>query len=548
MKKLTKILVSTFVLLGLTIGLMSLKKANDNSFEIIKNIEIFNTLYKELNKNYVDELDPTEMMTIAITAMLKACDPYTRYISEADVERYRINKEGRYEGLGARVKKIGDYVTIIEPYENGPAKNAGLLAGDKIAKIEEIDVKGLTPDDVQDILNGYPSENISLTIQRYGQEEPIIKTLSRQEIDAHNVPFSGMVNDKVGYVVLTKFSENAAKNVRGAIAELKTNNPELEGIVLDLRNNPGGYLREAIALCNVFIPKDKIVVSTRNKVPEWSQEYKTKIEPLDTEIPLAVLINSSSASASEIVSGVMQDYDRGVLVGEKSFGKGLVQNTRPLLYKTQLKMTTSKYYIPSGRCIQSVSYNEDGEPIEVEESRRNKFSTASGREVYDGGGVSPDIEVSSESSNPFIDYLQKEDVILFYATQYYLTNPNKEIGDDFAFTDLKSFSEFVKGYHFEHEFEPFKLLESLETSVQDNYGDSSMKDQFKSLETKLAGMQEKMIMNNADLLNQQITDEIILRYKDRSGLIEASLDRDQTVLEAAKVLLEPEKYNKILGK
>lgn len=549
MKKLSKILVSSLVVFGLAIGLMSVRKTdNNNSFEIIKNIEIFNTLYKELNKNYVDELDPTEMMNIAITAMLKACDPYTRYISEADVERYRINKEGRYEGLGARVKKIGDYVTIIEPYENGPAKKAGLLAGDKIAKIEDIDIKGLTTDDVKDILNGYPAENISVTILRYGQKDPLVKTLSRQEIDSDNVPFYGMVNDKVGYVVLTKFSESAAKNVRGAIAELKTKNPNMEGIVLDLRNNPGGYLREAIALCNVFIPKGKMVVSTRNKVPEWSQEYKTKADPLDTDIPLAVLINSNSASASEIVSGVMQDYDRGILVGEKSFGKGLVQNTRPLLYKTQLKMTTSKYYIPSGRCIQSVSYNEEGESIELDASLRNQFTTERGRVVYDGGGVSPDITISSESKNPFIEYLQKEDVILFFATQYYLDHPDQKIDDDFTFTDIKSFATFVQNYRFEHEFEPMRLLESLETSVEENYGSGSLSSEIKSVQNELASMQEKMILNNADLLNDQITDEIILRYKDRSGLIEASLHRDETVLEAASLLVNPTEYNKILHK
>ncbi len=548
MKRISRIVGGVVVVIGLVIGLTSSNRGTNNSFEIVKNIEIFNTLYRELNKNYVDELDPTEMMNIAITAMLKACDPYTRYISEADVEQYRYYSEGRYEGLGARVKKIGDYVTIIEPYENGPAQQAGLIAGDKMIRIEDIDLKGLSTDDVKDIMNGYPADEIKLSVIRFGQKEPIKVVLKRQEIDSENVPFFGMVDDEVGYVILTKFSKNASGNVRGAIAELKTKNPGLKGIILDLRNNGGGYLHEAVGLCNVFIPKGQLVVSTKNKVPEWAQEYKTKTEPLDTEIPLAVLINGSSASASEIVSGVMQDYDRGVLVGERSFGKGLVQNTRKLLYKTQLKMTTAKYYIPSGRCIQSVSYDENGEPVHIDESLRQKFTTSAGRTVLDGGGVDPDVKVGEDSDNAFMEYLDKEDVILFYATQYYLDHPNQTIDENFTFTDIKSFADFVKDYDFQHEFEPFRLLSSLETSVDEVYKPDALKSNFQSMRNDLSKMQSDLIVQHKDELTSKITDEIILRYKNRSGLIEASLHRDPEVLEAVSILTNPSEYNKILKK
>ena len=387
---------------------------NDKYFEIIKNIEIFSTVYKELNTHYVDDIDPGQLMRVGIDAMMTSLDPYTNYYSESQVQSYRISTEGRYNGIGAVSKVIDDKITITEIIEDGPAHLAGVKVGDQILKINGESTEGRSNEDVVQIVRGFPGSTLSLSINRDGQVQGFM--LDRNDIKLKNVPYSGMVDDNIAYVNLTTFTQNASGNIGQAIQELKKDN-ELEGLILDLRNNGGGLLREAVGLSNLFIDSGLEVVSTKGKVKDRDKSYKTTKDALDAEIPLVVLINDRSASASEIVAGTIQDYDRGVLMGQRSFGKGLVQNHREVGYNSRIKVTTSKYYIPSGRCIQSVEYS-DGEPKDISDEDRGVFHTKNGRPVLDGGGVTPDVKLELDEVPSILKSLEKDDWIFKYINQY----------------------------------------------------------------------------------------------------------------------------------
>ncbi|TAE90170.1 MAG: S41 family peptidase, partial [Bacteroidetes bacterium] len=404
------------IALGL-FGLFSFNNASTNYFEISKNLDIFATLFREVNTYYVDDVDAGKLMKKAIDEMLESLDPYTNYISEAEAEDFRFQMTGQYGGIGSLVGTKGDYIVITDPYEGYPAQKSDLRAGDVLLEIEGKSTKGKSTSDISKLLKGQPGTQVKLLIKREGEGE-LLKVVTREEIQLKNVPYYGMVSDNTGYIRLASFTQNAGKEVHDAMVELKKN-AALKHVILDVRGNPGGLLHESINIVNVFIPTGQEVVSTKGKVQEWDKSYKSLNQPVDVEIPLVVLTNRGSASASEIVSGSIQDLDRGVVIGQKTFGKGLVQSTRPLTYNSQLKVTTAKYYTPSGRCIQALDYshrNPDGSVGNVPDSLKKVFKTKGGRKVLDGGGVDPDIATKQNNYSKITESLLTNYLIFDYAT------------------------------------------------------------------------------------------------------------------------------------
>ncbi|WP_339611426.1 S41 family peptidase, partial [uncultured Planktosalinus sp.] len=419
-------------------------------FEIAKQIEIFTTLFKELNMNYVDETVPAELMDKAIKGMLEELDPYTVYYNEQDVEQARINQTGAYTGIGAAVKTQKDKLIVIEPWKDGPADKAGLKAGDEIIKIGEVEVASFN-DDAGELLKGAPGSTLNVSFRRQGKNQST--TITREAVELNAVPFFTLMEGNVGYIVLSAFNQKTTTQTKAALLDLKKQGAE--SIILDLRGNPGGLMRESINIVNLFIPKGEIISTTQSVIEKYNQTYRTSFEPVDTEIPLAVLINGRSASASEIVSGAIQDLDRGVVVGARSFGKGLVQRPKELTYGTQLKVTISKYYTPSGRCIQAEDYfnrDENGDPIRASAETFNAFKTKGGRTVYDGGGIQPDVEMETAVFSPITTALLKANSIFDFATEYYYKH-QYENWNNFNFTDqdYDDFLAFLKQRNFTFE-------------------------------------------------------------------------------------------------
>ncbi|MEL7148404.1 MAG: S41 family peptidase [Bacteroidota bacterium] len=434
---------SSVVLVLVVVMLSAFKPVNDNYFAIIKNLDIFASLYKELNAYYVDELNPNKLIKTGIDAMLESLDPYTNYIPADQIENYRTMTTGEYGGIGALVQRVDGVNTVLMCYEGYPAHDAGIKIGDQVLAINGIDLSDKNSEEISTLLKGQSKSGIKLMVSRTDKSDPFEVTVSREKINIKNVPYQGMVNDEVGYLKLTDFTMKAGQEVKDAVKQLKSQGAK--NIILDVRGNPGGLLQEAVNISNVFIPKGKEVVSTKGKFQSKDETYATINEPVDTEIPLVVLTGSSSASASEIVAGVIQDYDRGVLIGRKTFGKGLVQISRPLSYQSQLKVTTAKYYIPSGRCIQAIDYshrNPDGSVGKIPDSLKVAFQTYGGRVVYDGGGVDPDIVVVKEKLSPVARSLSDKYLLFHYATKYYYSR--EDIGDphNFQLTD-QEYKEFV---------------------------------------------------------------------------------------------------------
>lgn len=529
------------VLLGLSFSPLP---TNRQEFEISKNLEIFATLYKELHADYVDELDPNKVMRDGIDAMLKNLDPFTNYIPESDIERYRLLREGTFNAVGAEYKKIDDYVTFTELYAGQSADQAGIKIGDQILSIDGKDVKGKSADEVDFFLRGAKGTAVEMVLRRPGQATDLKVKITRDELEQPNVPYSGLVDNDIAYVALSTFSQDAGRNVANALADLRKKNPELKGIILDLRNNGGGLLLEAVNLCNVFIPKGELVVTTKGKLKENSSAYRTNNTAVEAELPLAVLIDKYSASASEIVSGVIQDYDRGVLIGQRSYGKGLVQNTTDVGYNSKLKLTTAKYYIPSGRCIQSVEY-KNGEPVDIPEAQRNVFRTRNNREVRDGGGVLPDIKIAHPGSIPVIKTIQDQDLIFRFVTQYQQGKPAPASIDDLNFQDFAAFVQFLQKDQTIFRTEAEKTLETLRNQIKsEGYNLSTLA----ALEKELTNAQLEQLNQNKALVNTLIEKEIANRYFYVTGKIQLGLLRDQEVKEAIKVLRDPSRYKQILGK
>ncbi len=537
--------LSTIVLLALFS--MAFIDGDNKQFEISKNLEIFTNIYKELNTHYVDDIDPARFMRTGIEAMLQTLDPYTNYISESDIESYRYMAEGKYDGIGARVRKMGDYVTIVEPYEGGPAIDAGLRAGDMIIAVEGKDAKGKKTDEVNDVLKGFPGTDVNITIRRPGEDKDRNVVVKRDEVSVKNVPYSGMLDNHTGYVVLTTFSANAGKNVGDAIRNLREENPEMKNLIFDLRDNGGGYLREAVNISNLFIPRNEVVVTTKGKVRDRDRSYKTMNEPLVPDMPVVILTNKWTASASEIVSGVVQDLDRGVILGDKTYGKGLVQNTVDLDYNSKLKLTTAKYYIPSGRCIQSVSY-ADGEPIDVPDDQKAEFRTVGGRIVLDGGGIIPDVRIDDSEETSIVRFLQENNLIFDYATKYHQEHPEISSAVDFQFEDFTDFVDFVHEKNIAFKTKTEKVIDDLMAAAEADHFDQFINEHLSQIQKSIDQEKADDLQENKDRIINLLETEIVSRYYYQTGKTEKSLRNDQEIQLALNILSDHEEYRSYLRK
>ncbi len=540
MKKLLKkrILIPFF---ALTVFITGSAFQND-FFEIAKQIEIFTTLYKEINMNYVDETNPANLMDTAIKSMLKDLDPYTQFYNEQDVEAEKIKRTGDYTGIGANVRTMKDKLVILEPYKEYPADKAGLKAGDEIIKIENTVIANYK-DDAGDLLKGTNGSQVNVTYLRQGEEFTTKITRSEIEIDA--VPHFSMVDDKTGYIVLDKFNNKASQQTGYAVRDLKAQGAER--IILDLRGNPGGLLLEAVNVVNLFVPKGQLVVTTKSKVKKYNREYYTQKDPIDTDIPLVVLINGSSASASEIVSGSLQDLDRAVIVGSRSFGKGLVQRPKPLSYGTQLKITISRYYTPSGRCIQALDYlhrDDKGNAVRIEKDKYNEFKTKNGRKVFDGGGVLPDETLNVNENSEITNAIQNDFLIFDYATEYYYKHPKIDVTDfELSDADFNAFKSYLKTNNFTYITETEKALaDVLKSAEKENLDDNIQKD-YNALISNLNNSKALAIDENKDDLLTLLTDEIVKRYVYREGLYEYYKVHNLEIKKAATILSNPNTYN-----
>lgn len=539
------------VLVIAVLGMATVTTDDGKYFEITKNIEIFTNLYKEINTFYVDEIDPARLMRTGIDAMLGSLDPYTNYISESEMEGFRIMTKGTYGGIGAMISKRGKYVVITEPYEGFAAHKAGLKAGDMIVKIDGKSAEGKDTDDISDILKGSPGTQVELNVLRpdvNGATTELNITLEREKIVVPNVPYYSMIENDIAYITLTTFTERAGANVEKALRELQRDN-KVKGVIFDLRGNGGGLLNEAINVSNVFINKGEEVVTTRGKIKDWDRSFGTRNKPVDLEVPLAVLIDGSSASASEIVSGVIQDLDRGVLVGQKSFGKGLVQNTRDVGYNSRVKLTTAKYYIPSGRCIQAVSY-KDGKSIDIPDSLKTAFKTRNGREVFDGAGIRPDIKIENEKFSNIAVSLIRKNLIFEYATEYTFKHKTIAKAKEFDLTDadFEAFVQFLNGKDYAYETTSEKALKDLEEKAKKEKYFDAIKSDISQVKAKIEEDKKNDLYKFKPQIKDLLEREIVSRYYYQKGEIEVGLKNDPEIKEAVSVLLDKERYNKILKK
>ncbi len=548
LKRKSIIILSAILLSGF--AFMGLNNVDNKNFEIAKNLDIYYSLFRELNTFYVDEVDPGKLVKESIDDMLSSLDPYTNYIPESDIEDFRFMTTGEYGGIGALIAKHGDEIIISEPYEGFPAHKSGLMAGDVILEVEGKSTEKMTTEDVSNLLKGSVGQTIKVKIKRFGQKKLMDVDIVREKITIDPVSYYGMLNSETGYIHLSSFTKDCAEKVKKAMLDLK----EAKGaksLILDLRGNPGGLLVESVNLCNLFIGKDMEVVSTKGKVKEWDKVYKTTGNPVDTEIPLVVLVNRGSASASEIVSGTMQDLDRAVIIGTRTFGKGLVQTTRDLSYNSKLKVTTAKYYIPSGRCIQALDYshrNEDGSVGHVPDSLITQFSTKNGRKVYDGGGVMPDIKIEEEEVSNLTVGLIRDFKLFDFATKFRSENQTIASVDNFEITDAiyNDFISFVESSNFTYTSETQKKLKELrETAKEEKYLDFA-DSQIAELEKSLAPDLDRDLLKFRPEVSDLLKSEIVSRYYYQVGSVKASISKDKSVEKALTILANSDEYKKIL--
>ncbi len=532
--------------IAVLILLLSTVSFKSDFFEIAKQIEIFTTMFKELNINYVDETNPAELMDTAIKAMLDDLDPYTIYWNEQDVEASKIRNTGEYTGIGASIKALEDKIVIIETYKNYPADKAGLKAGDEIIQIGK-DIKVADyKEDAGELLKGASGTKVEITYTRQGKTYTTV--LTREEIEVKAVPFYTLLNDNTAYIVLSKFNEKASKETIDALKDLKTQGADK--VILDLRGNPGGLLNEAVNVTNIFVPKGELITTTKSSVKKYNKEYFTNNQPIDTEIPLVVLVNGRSASASEIVAGSIQDLDRGVVIGARSFGKGLVQRPKKLTYGTQVKITISRYYTPSGRCIQALDYwnrDKDNKAVRVEEKDFKSFKTKNGRTVYDGGGIQPDIEVETSNYSNITTALLKSDAIFYYGTKYFYSHKLKD-PKDFKFTesDFEDFKTFIKQSDFDFETETEVSLEKAFKTAKKEKIDQDISESYNALLESIKVFKDKELDKHKNEIIALLTDEIIKRYFYREGLYKYYVTHNPEVAKSKEILNNKNKYLKIL--
>ena len=541
--------ISTVLLI--TITAFSSLAFVDNYFEISKNLEIFTSTYKEINSNYVDDVDAAKLMRTGIEAMVESLDPYTNYISESEVEDYRFMTTGQYGGVGATIFQRDKQVVVREIYEGYPAQKAGIKPGDILLEIDGKVMTGKNNNEVSKFLKGSAGTELEVMVKRDGIEKPFKVIIKREEIQIDNVPYYGMINENTGIIQLKGFTQNAGREVKNALMELKKN-PNLKNIILDLRGNPGGLLHEAVDIANIFVNKGELAVDTRGKNKESNKKYYTINEPIDAEIPLAILTNSSSASASEIVSGVVQDLDRGVIIGQRTFGKGLVQTTRPLTYNAQLKITTAKYYIPSGRCIQALDYsnrNEDGSVGKVPDSLIKEFKTKSGRKVYDGGGVAPDFKTDLQTYSVITQALLNKNIIFDFVNKYVAKNPNAPTLSNFTLKDkeYEDFIAYVKSTNFDYQTKSEKILDDYrEAAVKEKYYDA-VKTDLDQLKNKLMHDKGADLLKFKSEIKEILEEEIASRYYYQKGRIVQSLKNDIEVKQALEVFNNIQLYKLTLS-
>ena len=517
----------------------------EDFFEVAKQIEIFTTLFKELNKNYVDETNPGELMDKAIKGMLASLDPYTVFFNEQDVVKFKINNTGEYTGIGVLITRKEDRLIIKEPYKNFPADKAGLKAGDEIIQIGDVLIADFK-DDASQLLKGAKNTKIDIKYIRQGKTNTTQIVLD--EVEIKSVPFFGKIDDKTGYIVLAHFNKKAGLETKNALEQLKKEGAER--IVLDLRNNPGGLLNEAVTICNLFVPKNEIIVTTKSKIDKHNNVYKTTKEPVDTEIPLAIIVNGRSASASEIVSGALQDLDRAVIIGSRSFGKGLVQRPVDLTYGTQLKVTISRYYTPSGRCIQALDYarkDKNGIATKRDEKNYTAFKTKKGRTVYDGGGIQPDIVLEETKLSAITEALEKNDAIFNFATQYYFKNPN--LGNtipSISESDYQDFKQFLKSSKFAFDTQTELALKNTLAAAKKEKIDEAITLEYQQLVTALQKSENALLDKNQKEIKNLIQEELIKRYQYQEGLYQFYLKNNLEIKRAVQVLNSPIEYKTIL--
>ena len=513
-------------------------------FEVAKQIEIYNSLFKELNMYYVDEINPADLTDKAIKNTLKDLDPYTNFYNEQDVEDAKIRREGEYAGIGVSVYYTDKGIQLKEIYKGFSADKSGLKAGDIIISVDGQSLKNMERDELSMFLKGTPNTKVNAKVLRQGQV--IDKILVREKVEVNPVPYFKMVDDEIGYITLTRFNNKASSEIKKAFVALKEKG--MKKLVFDLRSNPGGSLLEAINISNFFIPKGKTIVTTKAKIKKWSNNYRGSNDALDLEIPIVVLVNGSSASASEIVSGSLQDYDRAVIMGQRSFGKGLVQRQKELTYGTQLKLTISKYYTPSGRCIQELDYtNRDSKTGVVPKfSARgiNAFKTANGRTVYDGGGIMPDVEIKLSEKTEATKALISSKALFNFATDYYYQNKNIADSESFKFTktDFKNFAKYL-----EKDTTFLTPQEKLFEEAYKSSKNSLISKEYASLKNKLVAQKLSAIKKNEDILTSLLQEEILLKYYYKEGVYENQLKNDETISEALNLLKNQQKYNQILS-
>jgi carboxyl-terminal processing protease len=534
------------VILGMTF-LLSFYPKNDKLFSIAKNLDIFASLIRELDSYYVDEIDPDKLVSVGINAMLEELDPYTEFIPEEDSDDFRMMTTGEYGGIGALIGNRTGSNMILMPYKGFPAQEGGLRIGDEILKVDSVNVVDKNTADISKMLKGPANTDVSVTIKR-GVDTVQVK-LNRKKIVISNVPYYGMLNEETGYIKLSDFTTNAAMDVRKALVDLKAQGAQK--LILDVRDNPGGILREAIEVVNLFIPRGKEVVRTIGKLQNVNTVYKTEKSPVDKNIPLVVLINERSASASEIVAGALQDYDRAVLVGRKTFGKGLVQSTIPLSYNSQVKVTTAKYYIPSGRCIQAIDYSqkdEEGNGRNVPDSLRNEFKTKNGRIVLDGAGIEPDEEIESKIYAPITYSLVTRSLVFSYANEFTLKNESVSSPREFQIDDqiYDDFVEWLSDKEYDYTTRVEKTIADLEKYAEKEKYYEDIKTELASLKKSVGHSKEQDLVTFKDEIKEALKDEIVSRYYYQEGIVEASLNKDAEIEKSIQVLRDQNLYAMML--
>ena len=543
--------IKTLLLIISFIALSFVSNAQkNNDFEISKNLEIFTTLYRQLHLNYVDNINSGDLMKKGIDAMLDDLDPYTVFIPEAEIEDYKLLTTGQYGGVGALIHQNGEYVIVSDPYEGFPAQKAGLIPGDKILEVNKQSAKGKSVSDISAILKGQPGTTITLLIEREGEAKPIEKTLNREEIKLLNVPYFGVVGKSTGYIKLTGFTQDAGKEVKEALLKLKEKD-NITSLILDLRGNGGGLLQEAVNIVNLFVDKGQLVVSTKGKVEERNYSHMTTTNAVDSKIPLVVLVDRGSASASEIVSGAIQDLDRGLIIGQKTFGKGLVQNIFPVSYNSQVKITIAKYYIPSGRCIQAIDYShkgEDGSADKIPDSLKTAFKTKNGRIVYDGGGIEPDFPMESEKLSNISASLITKYHIFNYANYFKRKNASIANAKDFKITDAiyDDFIKFLSGKEYDYTTKSEKNLQDLKAIAEKENYFEAIKNEYQALKDKLMHDKNEDLLKNKEEIKLLLKDEISSRYYYQKDRIESSLADDKEIIKAIAVMADQALYSKKL--